>query len=206
MAERTERIIKTEKNWAVLDHLPKIPESILHEELNNQKYSLKRHRPQIPSFDGFNRKDGRTQSPEIKAYEVGDTINNWVCNNISPTNRGLLLRQVMVDEQKNFYPPHTDVNRQFVVLYNIVDSGGEFVFWRERGYDDNRGMLSRLLLKDYDQLEEIERFIPPVNCWYIINSAVIHSVENLSGTRINFQFNAEYWDPIVNENLILQNV
>jgi hypothetical protein len=87
------------------------------------------------------------------------------------------------------------------MLYNVLDSGGEFVFWQEEGCPITRSFLERQVKKDYSKLKEICRFKPPVKTWYLINSQVIHSVENLTGKRINLQFNLEPTDKLVLENL-----
>jgi hypothetical protein len=83
--------------------------------------------------------------------------------------------------------PHTDVTRDFVLLYN-VDTGGndsEVCFWREKGYPIYR---ERMLAVDRGpHLELIDRINGPFDCWYLMNTRIIHSVENLGGLRVNLQ-------------------
>ena len=40
------------------------------------------------------------------------------------------------------------------------------------------------MLEDLDIIDQIEG---PYNCWYLVNAHILHSVENLTRTRINVQ-------------------
>lgn len=192
--------VETPILYKIFDDLPQIPEELINDYMEDKK--KRHHYPQIPVHTGFiGREDGRDESPEILAYPAVERLNQWVCDNISYTNRGLMVRTVHVTEQRNFYPPHIDINRKFVMLYNLLDSGGDFIFWQEEGCPVTRSFLERKVQKDYTKLKEICRFKPPVKTWYLINSQVVHSVENLSGKRINIQFNLEPTDKLVLENL-----
>lgn len=192
------KVVATKFLYKVLPHLPHPPEELLNQDLASPKIN---HIPQIPNFEGFTRDDGKTVSPEIKGWLAPDNIDKWVQENIGPTNRGLMYRKVMIEKDRDFYPPHIDVNRKFVMLYNIVDSGGEFCFWRQKGQDITRSMLTRAMCFDYNEMELIEKFTPPVRTWYIVNVQVLHSVENLTAIRENIQFNVEPWDPLCVDNL-----
>jgi hypothetical protein len=190
--------VETEFLFKILPDLPHPPEELLQQNLATDKAN---NIPQIPHFDGFKREDGQTVSPEIKAWFCPDNLDKWVQDNIGPTNRGLIYRKVLIQDDKKFYPPHIDVNRKFVMLYNLVDSGGEFCYWQEKNLPVIRSMLTRAMCFDYSQLTLIEKFVPPVRTWYITNVQALHSVENLSAVRENIQFNLEPWDPLVVEHL-----
>jgi hypothetical protein len=190
--------IETEFLYKILPDLPHPPEELLQQNLATDKPN---HIPQIPHFEGFKRDDGQTVSPEIKAWLCPDNLDKWVQENIGPTNRGLMYRKVMIEDDKKFYPPHIDVNRKFVMLYNLVDSGGEFCFWQEKGQPVTRSMLSRAMCFDYSQMDLLVKFKPPVRTWYITNVQVLHSVENLTAIRENIQFNCEPTDPLVMDHL-----
>jgi hypothetical protein len=192
--------VETPILYKIFHDLPSIPDELIDEYIEDK--TSRHHFPQIPVHTGFiGRDDGRTESPNIIAYPAIQKLSDWVTENISHTNRGLIVRTVNVTDDKNFYPPHIDINRKFVMLYNVLDSGGDFIFWQEEGHPLTRSMLERQVRKDYTKLTEICRFKPPVKTWYLINTQVIHSVENLTGKRINLQFNLEPTDKLVLENL-----
>jgi hypothetical protein len=192
-------IIETEFLYKILPDIPPIPEHFFNQNLATDR---KHHIPQIPHFEFTNREDGNTVSPEIKGWLAPQDMEDWVNQNIGPTNRGLMYRKVVVDPKKNFYPPHVDVNRKFIMIYNFVDSGGEFCFWQQKGASVFRSMLSRSMVFDYNDMILLEKFKPPVKTWYIVTTQVLHSVENLTGVRENIQFNCEPSDPLVVDNLI----
>lgn len=99
--------------------------------------------------------------------------------------------------------PHTDVTRDFVLLYNIETGGrdSDVCFWKEKGYPLYR---ERMLAVERDsQLELIDRIRGPFDCWYLMNTRIIHSVENVSALRINLQisFDREVPTGLLNEYL-----
>lgn len=192
-------VVETPKFFKIFDDLPSIPDHLINDFMEDKE--KRNHYPQIPIHTGFNREDGRTESPNIVAVPAVKSLNDWVTENISNTNRGLIVRTVNVDGSRNFYPPHIDINRKFVMLYNVLDSGGDFIFWQEEGKSVTRSMLERQICKDYSKLKELCRFKTPVKKWYLINTQVVHSIENLMGKRINLQFNLEPTDKLVLENL-----
>jgi hypothetical protein len=83
--------------------------------------------------------------------------------------------------------PHTDQLRDMSLIYNI-DPGGpntRLTFWRDKKQPvvRPRGVQAEYL----DDLEIIQEIEGPYDCWYLINAHILHSVENLTGTRINVQ-------------------
>lgn len=193
-----EDVIEVEHLYKILPDVPQIPEHFFNQNLMTDR---KNHIPQIPNFENFKREDGKTVSPEIKGWFAPQDMEDWVNQNIGPTNRGLIYRKVLVDPEKNFYPPHIDVNRKFIMIYNIVDSGGDFCFWKQKKAPLFRSMLSRSMVFDYDDMELVVKFRIPPKTWYVVTTQVLHSVENLTGVRENIQFNCEPWDPLVVNNL-----
>jgi len=83
--------------------------------------------------------------------------------------------------------PHTDQTRRYALLYTF-DTGGadvETVFWQEAGNTVHREL--REFGTDYGQLTAIERAKFPLRTWVMMNTNVLHSVENLSSDRIQVQ-------------------
>lgn len=194
-------INKTKYLYKILYDLPKVPEKFLNINIESNRENTV---VQVPHYDIHNRLDKQTQNPEIKGYWSIEELEKWRDNNIGYSGRKLMCREVLVKPKSNFYLPHVDNNRQFVVLYNLVDSGGELCFWQERNMELYRDpSIDRLVSTDYSKLTLIDSVKIPPFTWYIVNSQVLHSVENLTGPRKTIQFKVKATDPIVQDNLVL---
>ena len=82
---------------------------------------------------------------------------------------------------------HTDKVRHFVMIYNLLSGGPEsqLCFWQEKNHPILRE--DGLARGRYHDLELIDSVDSPIDVWYIVNGQVLHSVENLTGPRINLQ-------------------
>ena len=99
--------------------------------------------------------------------------------------------------------PHTDSTRDFVLLYN-VETGGpdtELCFWQEVGQPIFRQRMTTS--ERGPHLKKIFSLKGPSQCWYLMNTMVLHSVENVTGLRINWQisFETEFPLSLFNPNL-----
>lgn len=111
--------------------------------------------------------------------EYLDWIKTNITNDFDESNSGVMFFDTA-------QLPHTDTTRKFVLLYN-VEIGGEdarLVFWQEQGYPilRDRG----LAVERGAHLKEIES-IPGPSGWYLMNTQVLHSVENVTSRRLNLQ-------------------
>jgi len=82
---------------------------------------------------------------------------------------------------------HTDGTREFVLLYNI-ESGGEdaeLTYWREKGKPLYRAPKTHG--SDLSQLEFVAKTKLPEGRWLLLDTRIMHSVENLTATRISLQ-------------------
>jgi hypothetical protein len=79
---------------------------------------------------------------------------------------------------------HTDGIREYVMLWDIELGGpnAELNFWQERGKPFLRPPKTQG--EDLSQLEFIDKIRLPRGQWTLINTTVLHSVENLVSTRI----------------------
>lgn len=109
---------------------------------------------------------------------------DWIKNNITSEfqfgNSGIMF----FDEPQL---PHTDVTRDFVLLFNLEAGGtnSELCFWQEKGKSLYR---ERMLAVDRSpNLKLIDQIKGPFDCWYLVNTRVIHSVENVEKLRLNLQ-------------------
>lgn len=95
---------------------------------------------------------------------------------------------------------HTDFTRDYVLMYNL-DTGGEsaeLVFWKEKNQDLIRPRGTQC--GDYQNLEMVSRVTGPSNVWYLANTRILHSTENVTGRRLNLQisFDTELPESITN--------
>ena len=116
-------------------------------------------------------------------YRFNDEYTKWVKENIidvfEENNSG-----VMFFDHPQL--PHTDTTRKYVLLYNVETGGPDatLCFYREPGYPIER---DRGLAVNRDDLMKLDSVVGPYNCWYILNTQVIHGIENIIARRTNFQ-------------------
>lgn len=177
--------------------IPSIPVELIERELSMLD-QLEQHPITFGERDEFKRTDNKSTSAAIKTWWCSDAMQTWASNNIMPwikefTNgqaqdTRMFYREVDVHNDVDFYLPHYDKNlRSRGLVYNIVDSGGDLVFWKHRDHElEERTASDEVSVYDYSKLTEIERFKSPVETWYMLNARVYHSVENLTGIRKNF--------------------
>jgi len=67
-------------------------------------------------------------------------------------------------------------------------------FWREKSQDLRRERA--LAVERGSRLELIDRVNGPFDCWYMVNARVIHSVENVTGLRLNLQISFDTQLPL----------
>ena len=200
-----DNIFETEFYYKVFDDLPSIPEAFLkHKDF--AEASTHQSGLQFTRYSNFSRPDLKVESPEISSWEIPENLRLWIRKKITPApadvndHELILYRKVAVAPERNFYPPHVDTIRRFTLIYNIADSGGDVVFWKERDQPIFR-KTSPGVIKDYSTLEELCRIKSPHKKWYIINNQVIHSVENLDSARENIQVECFLTDKIVIDSL-----
>jgi hypothetical protein len=83
--------------------------------------------------------------------------------------------------------PHTDVTRDYVLLYNVSAGGPDstLCFWQEEGEQLFRDRM--LAVERSPRLKLVDSTKGPFDCWYLMNTRVIHSVENVTSLRLNLQ-------------------
>jgi hypothetical protein len=89
---------------------------------------------------------------------------------------------------------HTDFTRDYVLMYNLNTGGDEteLVFWREKNQDLLRPRAVEC--GDYHSLEKIDSIVGPSNVWFLTNTRILHSTENVTDVRLNLQisFDTEF--------------
>lgn len=126
--------------------------------------------------------------------ELTEDFTNWSRENIHPEAFDCGLR--FCDGSRGSYlAPHTDIKRDIAVMY-LLDTGGEHaetVWYHEDGEDLVRGRAKHA--NNFDKLKEVDRVQLPTNTWVILNTLILHGVENLTGVRTTFQLsvNSDIW-------------
>jgi hypothetical protein len=123
-------------------------------------------------------------------HHFDEEFTNWIKSNITPefqsSNSGIMF----FNEPQL---PHTDTTRDFVLLYNVASGGSEttLCFWQESKQPLRRERV--LALERGPHLTLIDSVKGPFDTWYLMNARVVHSVENMTGVRVNLQvsFDAE---------------
>ena len=138
-------------------------------------------------------KDGKVSNSRIqRGYELGADWDQWVRDNIMETfvstggrysaGDNTTIHGAHVDSRYNNVPVYK--------LYYLVDRGGDDAttyFFQQKGHPVEReGHPTNITLcDDYSQLEIIDQIQFPLNQWVLLNTNILHGVENVTGSRIN---------------------
>lgn len=86
--------------------------------------------------------------------------------------------------------PHTDMTRKYTLIY-LLQSGGpnhKSVYYKEKDSNDIE-YPGRYSVNHFDRLEQLCQIQAPMHTWILLNSHVLHSVENIEDGRISLQIN-----------------
>lgn len=128
----------------------------------------------------------------LRGKRLGDDWEQWVRENVISNfvNTGV---RITLGEDTTVHGAHADQwagepPRPTYKLYYLIDNGGdnvETIFYREKNQPLERESTKQhpVAIYDYSSLEEVERFKIPLNQWILLNTNVIHGVENITGPR-----------------------
>jgi hypothetical protein len=140
------------------------------------------HTRTLKNWNGYNLPAGvntRQQHPEFE---------KWVKENITKHIVDAGVNYVSIDSTDiaRSTGAHTDGVREYVMLWDIELGGpdAELCYWQEKGHPLNRPPKTQG--EDLTQLEFIDKIRLPRDKWTLVNTTVLHSVENLYSTRITF--------------------
>ncbi|MBC7429472.1 MAG: hypothetical protein H7336_12715 [Bacteriovorax sp.] len=184
------------KEWTykLLPHLPHPPQSLIEIIVDSRRPELSHFSSEDDKYLGIKkREDWKDQSYDWiqpmasnknMRHHFKKDFQNWIAKNITSefqfSNSGIMF----FDEPQL---PHTDVTRDFVLLYNLKTGGdnSKLCFWKEI---DRPLIRNRMTVSERGQhLELIDSVNGPFNCWYIMNTRIIHSVEHVTELRLNLQ-------------------
>ncbi len=190
--------MKTDWYCQILPNLPPPPKWLTEKYCDLQRPASNHFQSHEGPYVGLRkREDWKQQSYDwIQPMASNDNVRrhfdsvclDWIRQNIvsdfTEKNSG-----IMFFDQPQL--PHTDSTRDFVLLYN-VETGGEeteLCFWQETGFPLFRARMTTA--SRGENLKKILTLNGPAGSWYLMNTLVLHSVENMTGLRINLQISFE---------------
>jgi len=197
------RLVIGEPKWRykILKNCPQPPQKFIDLASTGDCSNFGSQPPSATSYDPgknprLNRKilrPGKTEleySVRTPRYELGEEFNQWLRENVF-TGFGETVVAISHQGNNGSFGPHTDRWRNYVLIYTI-DPGGPNVrtaFWKEKYYPElrNRGSF----INEYTNLTEVDSVIMKKGQWVILESRILHSVENIEGIRINFQISID---------------
>jgi len=119
-------------------------------------------------------------------YTLAQEVLDWIHQHLTDqyTDCGLSV----IHGPDGLLAPHTDQTRRFAVLYTFDAGGPEVrtVYHQEQGHSVEREL--RVFGTDYSRLTQVHAVQFPLRTWVIMNTNVLHSVENLISDRVQIQF------------------
>lgn len=131
-------------------------------------------------------------APRIMRGKFNDEFVQWVKDNISKDFKDAGIAMFGGDDKHPSCGAHTDLTRDYVLIYN-VDQGGpdaELTFWKEKGHPAIRERSAQGTTTE--NLEMLTSVRDLEGMWYLVDTRVLHSIENVIRPRINFQISFEY--------------
>lgn len=132
------------------------------------------------------------QSSDNPFFYASAELERWIKQNVCEHFNDVGVRFAYGKPDVNTAGVHTDQTRKYVLQYMIKTGGGNLNFWQQDNEPIQRN--GRYTLDSYDELTLLSTVETPEHTWILLNAQVLHSVENLSSTRINVQVSLNY-DP-----------
>lgn len=160
--------------YRYIDHLPPIPS-----ELESD----------ISEFSDSGIQDTnhiKDQTIRYSRWDPSDRLTKWISNNITDDYLKLGIQVHEKVDLANKHNPHTDKTRAWVLMY-CLSTGGKNVtttWYRE----DEKPMTRELGVYTPDikgKLVKVESVTVEPRRWFLLNSRIIHSVENIEEKRVS---------------------
>jgi hypothetical protein len=178
--------------YKLLKNLPHPPKELidlinfdLKPETNNTSTMGKR---ELINWKGYNgpalRNMRRVEQPFQSAFDL------WIKENITTDYQNSSLMYCHGSGFAEGSPStgaHTDFTRDYVLMYNVRTGGeeAELAFWKEKRQELIRERATQC--GDYESLELVDSIKGPANIWYLTNTRILHSTENVKNLRLNLQ-------------------
>lgn len=181
--------------YKVLTELPPVPQEFINQALDFvavQYHEAKPINTWAMSVHGRPIYQGGKQigesSSQIRKH-FSDTFEQWIKENI--IEEFLDWGVVATTPKMNYVGPHTDIARQYSLIFPIELGGDEVTtsFWIPA---DGSPPPYAPTYSNYDDLIKVGDLKANPLEWYILNSKIIHSVENISQGRITIQVSLDH--------------
>jgi hypothetical protein len=143
-------------------------------------------------------KNGKTYpTTPLIAQLLGPTARQWAETDIYKEGTITDIRYTHSPSSGNSVGPHRDVTRNYAMIF-LLSAGGNNVtttWYTERNgnavsinnsvTDQATGLVATV--NDYSLIEQIGKVIIPDGVWFIINTTILHSVENIVSSRCSIQ-------------------
>ena len=187
--------------YKILTNLPKIPSDLIEKTWHKLNFETNQDLAENVAefyqmkneFNGYAsrtvKKDGAMlKSSMSKRSATPPELTNWINENIT-SNYTESSISITDSNISNLHAPHVDHSRRYLLIY-VLQSGGPDVvnqWYKEKTQPLKRFGQPWLAFNDYDQLEVVGSLKIPENTWAILDSQIIHSVENLINNRVTIQ-------------------
>jgi hypothetical protein len=111
----------------------------------------------------------------------------WVRTHITPNFQNASLMYCWGSKDIPSTGAHTDYTRDYVLLYNLSVGGpnAKLCFWKQEGQELIRDRGAEV--GEFEGLDLVDSIIGPENVWYLTNTRILHSTENVDSLRLNLQ-------------------
>ena len=188
------------KPFTLVHGLPSVPQHFIT-QLKNLPLSEQSEQGNI--YDGYRQLtewNGISgDAPRLTRREFTHEFEQWVKDNITPQFQNCGVFQCFPVNGVGYTGAHTDKTRNYVLIFNVQSGGkdAELAFWHEDGQEVRR--TRGTFVGSTKNLTSIGKFRAPENQWYLIDALVLHSIENISEVRLNFQIS---FDQVLPEFLL----
>jgi hypothetical protein len=122
-------------------------------------------------------------------FSLGEDFDQWVKDNIISNPVSITVRRTFGDSI--MHGAHIDSNRRWAISL-MLDRGGDDAitrFYKLPGHPTEWPLMHKLF-DNMDDLVEIDAVKFPMDTWFVINTAIIHAVTNITGPRTFIQVGA----------------
>jgi hypothetical protein len=160
--------------YRYLDHLPKLPIGL---ESNISSFS----QDDVQDINYI-----KNKTIHYSRWNVSSDVAHWVSDHITPDFLKLGVQIHDRVDTANKHNPHTDKTRAWVLMY-CIQPGGDAVTtsWYQEQHEPMMRELGIYTPDIKAPLTKIESVIVEPRRWFLLNSRIIHAVENITGKRIS---------------------
>jgi hypothetical protein len=175
-------------------NLPMLPKHFSDSIMSGEKFTNLDGYGTTRDFVDSDKKNKR--SITVAKFSVEHELKEWVQENISTDHHKIAITTVeKKSDTANIFSAHTDLYRSWVLIYYISTGGNSTTlnFYQEKNHNKIREL--GLYSTDYSQLEKIASYYPKNREWWLLNTMVLHDVQNIDSARMTIHIN--FWDDTI---------